>query len=60
MFVAFCVVVLRLSFEQTKVLLRDVGHIGISDGEIGNILKKEAERLTPAYERLKKTIGKEK
>jgi len=58
--VAFCVVVLRLSFEQTKVLLKDVGHIGISDGEVGNILKREAERLVPAYEELKQRIGKQK
>lgn len=39
-FICYCIVVLNLSFEKTKHLIKDLSNINISDGEISNILEK--------------------
>lgn len=55
-FVCYCVVVLNLSFEKTKHLIKDLADIQISDGEISNILRKQAKALLPQYHKLKANI----
>lgn len=55
-FVCYCVVVLNLSFEKTKHLIKDLADIQISDGEISNILEKQAQTLLPQYHKLKENI----
>lgn len=46
----------RLSHSQIKTHLKDVFALSVSLGEVGNILKEEADTLRPAYERLKKSV----
>lgn len=46
----------RLSHQQIKDHLNDVFHLAVSLGEVGNILKGEADKLRPEYERLKKSV----
>lgn len=55
-FTAYSNIILRLSFKQTKHLLRDLARISISDGEIANILEEQSYLLTPAFQELQKTI----
>lgn len=47
----------RLSHHQIKEHLKEVFALSVSLGEIGNILKSEADNLRPAYERLKRSIS---
>lgn len=49
----------RLSHQQIKDQLKEVFTLSVSLGEIGNILKEEADNLRPAYERLKKAVTKQ-
>lgn len=49
----------RLSHSQIKEHLKDVFTLSVSLGEIGNILKEEADTLRPAYERLKRTVTRQ-
>ena len=51
-FVCYCNVILRLSFAQTRDLLRDLAKIDLSDGEITNILDQQAKKLLPNYNNL--------
>lgn len=46
----------RLSHSQIKDHLKDVFSLSVSLGEVGNILKGEADTLRPAYERLKRAV----
>lgn len=46
----------RLSFDQVRMMLRMLFKIHISDGEITNILDKEAARLAPAESALLSSI----
>ena len=55
-FVCYCVVVLGLSFERTKHLIKDLSNIQISDGEISNILERQAQILLPRYHKLTANI----
>ncbi|MFH2104886.1 MAG: IS66 family transposase [Parcubacteria group bacterium] len=55
-FVAFSTIILRLRYEQVKDFLEGTIKLRISDGEIANILGKQAGQLRPAFERLKKSI----
>jgi len=55
-FICYCVVVLNLSFEKTKNLIKDLTDVSVSDGEISNILRKEAKRLLPQYHKLTANI----
>lgn len=51
-FVAYLVVIMRLSFEQVRSFLCDSADFPISDGEISASLDEQAERLRPERERL--------
>lgn len=55
-FVCYCAVVLSLSFEKTKHLIKDLADIEISDGEISRILEGQANLLTPQYHQLAANI----
>ena len=55
-YVCYLSVILNLSFEKIKHLLKDTYQLNISDGEISNILEKEAIALGPEYERLREKI----
>lgn len=46
----------RLSHQQIKDHLKEVFTLSVSIGEVGKILKEEADTLRPAYERLKKSV----
>ena len=55
-FVCYLSLILNLSFEKIRQLLLDTYQLKISDGEISNILEKEAVQLRPEYERLHEKI----
>lgn len=57
--VVYFSVVMRLSYEQVKNMMRDIYHIKISDGEIENILAEQGNRLTQEHERIAKELFKE-
>lgn len=46
----------RLSHNQIQAHLKDVFDVSVSIGEIGNILREEADNLRPEYERLKQSV----
>ncbi|TSC56435.1 MAG: hypothetical protein G01um101418_358 [Parcubacteria group bacterium Gr01-1014_18] len=50
----------QLSYSQIKEFANVCLRINISDGEIANILKNQANRLKPAFEDLKKNIRNQK
>lgn len=49
-------IVSRLSHQQIKDHLKDVFTLSVSLGEVGSILKGEADNLRGAYERLKQSV----
>ena len=55
-FIVYAITTLMLSYEQVKNFLETMVNMKVSDGEIVNILRKEAVRLTPEYEEIKKRI----
>lgn len=55
-FVSYASIILRLSYEQIQHLLHDLYAFPLSQGEITNILDREARKLTPSYEQLKTMI----
>ena len=55
-YVSYLTIVQRLSYRQTEEHVCDVWKINISQGEIQNILEKEACNLRPEYEKLKLRI----
>jgi transposase len=54
--VSYASVILRLSYKQIQHLLFDLYAFLLSQGEITNILDREAQKLTPAHEQLKTAI----
>jgi hypothetical protein len=60
MFINFQFTVLRLSYSIIINFLKIIYWFNISEGEIRNIIKKEAELLLPKYERIRETITKQK
>ena len=54
--IPYLVTLLDCSYAQVKMLLIDLYGLGVSDGEIGLILREQAIRWQPEYERLKQTI----
>jgi hypothetical protein len=58
-FVCHSIVILRLSFGQTKDLLKTIADIEISEGEISSILQEHSMALNPKFERMKKQIQSE-
>lgn len=55
-YVCYLSIILNLSFEKIRQILIDTYKLRISDGEISNILEKEAIKLRPEYERLKEDV----
>lgn len=55
-FIAFSTVISRLSYQQTNDFLQTIIKLDISDGEIANLLEKQAGLLGPVFERLKEKI----
>ena len=55
-FIVYGITTLMLSYEQVKNFLETMVNMKVSDGEIVNILKKEAIRLTPEHEEMKERI----
>jgi transposase len=58
-FVSYASVNLRLSYSQIQTQLNDLYNFSLSDGEISNILRKEATLLNPEYERIKRRIDRQ-
>lgn len=56
-YVCLLSIVNRLSHSQIQEHLKDVWGLTLSIGEIGNILKAEANTLRPEYERLKQRVA---
>lgn len=54
--VVYFSVVMRLSYQQIKNILRDMYHLKLSDGEIENILEQQSNYLTVEYERIAKEL----
>ena len=55
-YICYLSIFARLSFTQIQNILNDSYQIKISQGEIAKILNREALRLRPVYEQLKKKI----
>lgn len=55
-YICYLSIINRLSHEQIISFIKDIHKISISDGEIVNILKKEANDLRPEFEKLKKRV----
>lgn len=55
-FVCYSNIILRLSFEQTRNLIRDLANIEVSDGEISHILEEQAKKILPKYNELQVNI----
>lgn len=55
-FICYCNVILRLSFEQTRHLIRDLAHLEVSDGEISCVLSQQSQLLLPHYQRIQDSI----
>lgn len=55
-FVSYASIILRLSYDQIQHILNDLYAFELSQGEITNILDREARKLTSAHEQLKNTI----
>jgi len=51
-FIAYLTIIMRLSFEQVRYLLKDTAALAISDGEIVAALDEQSERLLSEKERL--------
>ena len=60
MFINFQSTILRISYSMIQNFLKIMYSIEISEGEIKNILAKEAEILRPEYERIRKEITNQK
>ncbi len=58
-YICYLSIILRLSHQQIKDNIWDIHQINISQGEIQKILTKEADKLRPEFERLKKRIEKQ-
>lgn len=51
-FVAYLVIVMRLSFEQVRCFLSDTADFDISDGELTACLNEQADKLEPERDRI--------
>lgn len=58
-YVCYLSIILRLSHQQIEENTKDIYQVNISQGEIQKILEKEATKLRPQFERLKKRIQKQ-
>jgi hypothetical protein len=55
-YICYLSILIRLSFKQIQTLLKTTYDFEISDGEVANVLHKEADVLKPEYEALKERI----
>lgn len=60
LYLCYLSILIRLSFEQIKTLLKTTYDFDLSDGEIASILEKESRVLRPEYEALKDRIRQQK
>lgn len=59
MMVVYLSVVMRMSYEQIRNILRDIWHLKVSDGEIENIIEEQGNRLTLEHEKIAKALLEE-
>lgn len=59
LYICYLSILLRLTYSQVQQILKDTYQIEVSDGEIAKILRKEAMKLRPEYERMKERIRKQ-
>lgn len=55
-FIAYLIIIMRLSFEQVRQILCDTANFRVSDGEITAALDGQAERLMPEEKRLMQRV----
>jgi hypothetical protein len=60
MFINFQITIVKMEYSIVKTFLKIIYGIEISEGEIRNILEREALILTPEYERIRKRITSQK
>ena len=60
MFINFQITIVKMEYSIVKTFLKIIYGIEISEGEIRNILAKEALLLTPEYEKIRKRITSQK
>ncbi len=58
-YICYTSMILRLSHQQIQDHINDVFKINVSQGEVQKILEKEALKLKPEFERLKRRIQKQ-
>ncbi|MFH0755383.1 MAG: IS66 family transposase [bacterium] len=58
-YICYLSIIQRLSHQQIENHIKDIYKINISQGEINKIFEKEANKLRPEFERLKKRIQKQ-
>jgi transposase len=59
-YICYLSILIRLSFEQIRTMLKTTYDFEVSDGEIAYVLHKEADALKPEYEALKDRIRTQK
>ena len=55
--ISFQTAILRLSYQQIRDFFMGILHFSLSDGEISNLLAREATVLLPLYAQIKTAIG---
>jgi len=60
MFINFQITIVKMEYSIVKTFLKIIYGIEISEGEIRNILAREALLLTPEYEKIRKRITSQK
>jgi hypothetical protein len=60
MFINFQITIVKMEYSIVKTFLKIIYGIEISEGEIRNILAREALLLTPEYEKIRKRITYQK
>ena len=58
-YICYLSIINRLAYQQIQDNIKDIHQINISQGEIQKILEKEADKLRPENERLKRRIQKQ-
>lgn len=55
-FIAYLIIIMRLSFEQVRRVLSDTANVMVSDGEIAASLSEQADKLAPERNRILQRI----
>ena len=58
-YVCYLSIMCRLSFSQIQNILQDAWNIHVSEGEISNTIRDQAQKLRPQYEQIKTSIRQE-